>query len=181
MNKNQIVEDFFYKQDQLMNEKLQIWLDHSLFSWQWWFGLLLLFISIIFWVKFRKKDSTNRLLFSGFFVVIFSSFLDLIGVSLGLFHYHYEIFPIASNYFPWSIALMPISIMTILQIKPNVNPYLKSAIYSAVVSYIVLPFLNLIGIYHLIKWNYFYSFLILNVVYLIAYFLVRRNNFEKII
>ncbi|MGO4886160.1 CBO0543 family protein [Anaerobacillus sp. MEB173] len=178
---NQIFDDYFLKQNQLMNEKFQIWLEHSLFSWQWWFGLILLVISIIFWIKFRKKDSTNRLLYSGFFVAIVASFLDLIGTSLGLFHYHYEIFPFAANYLPWSIIMLPISIMIFLQIKPKANPFFKAAIYSAVASFIVLPFLNFIEIYHPIRWNYFYSFPILVTLYLITHFLVRRNNFEKII
>ncbi|WP_088104216.1 CBO0543 family protein [Halalkalibacter urbisdiaboli] len=177
---NPIFDQYYSKENELMNEKFQIWLEHSLFSWQWWFGLILLFISIIFWIRFRKQDSTHRLLYSGFFVVIFSSFFDLLGASIGLFHYHYELFPFSSNYLPWSIAILPISIMTVLQIKPNVNPFLKSAIYSAVIAFIALPLLHLIGVYHPVKWHYFYSFLILFVLYLMAYFLVRRSHFEEL-
>ncbi|WP_100406942.1 CBO0543 family protein [Bacillus solitudinis] len=176
----QIFDELFVKENQLMTEKFQIWLKYSLFTWQWWFGFILFFIAIIFWMNFRKKESTDRLLYSGFFVAISASALDLIGDSLGLFHYHYEVLPFTSNYVPWSICILPIVVMVFLQIKPNLNPFLKAAIFSTLGSLITLPFLSLIGIYHAVKWNYFYSFIILGVIYLIAHFFVQRNHFEQI-
>ncbi|MFC0559110.1 CBO0543 family protein [Halalkalibacter alkalisediminis] len=180
MVKTQIFDEYSYKEAQLMNEKFQIWLEHSLFTWQWWFGVIVLLLAIIFWLKFRDRNSTDRLLYSGLFVAITASFLDTIGHSIGLFHYHYEVFPFTPTYLPWSIAIIPIIVMFFLQYKPNVNPLLKSVIFSTFASFIALPLLSFIRIFHPVKWNYFYSFLILIVIYLMAHFFVQRNNFEKI-
>ncbi|WP_332628437.1 CBO0543 family protein [Halalkalibacter flavus] len=180
MNKSQIFDDHFSREIQLKNEKIQIWLEHSLFTWQWWFGVIVLLLSILIWLKFRNKNSTDRLLYSGFFVVICASILDILGHNLGFFHYHYEVFPLTANYLPWSIIVIPVIVMFFLQYKPNANPFIKSVIFSALLSFIGLPLLSFIGIYHIVKWNYFYSFIILIIIYLIAHFLVQRDNFDKI-
>ncbi|MDT8863066.1 hypothetical protein N0O92_23215 [Alkalihalobacillus sp. MEB130] len=180
MNKSQVFDDYFSKETQLKNEKIQIWLEHSLFTWQWWFGVIVLLLSIFLWLKFRKKPSTDRLLYSGFFVMISASILDILGHNLGLFHYHYEVFPLTVNYLPWSIVVIPVVVMFFLQYKPDANPFLKSVIFSSLLSFIGLPFLRFIGIYHPVKWNVFYSFIILFIIYLIAHFLVQRDKFEKV-
>jgi hypothetical protein len=47
--------------------------------------------------KVQKKESTDRLLYTGLFVAIFTSFLDMVGDFLGLWDYRYEVFPLTSN------------------------------------------------------------------------------------
>ncbi|WP_172460100.1 hypothetical protein [Priestia endophytica] len=42
--------------------------------------------------EIQKKESTDRLLYTGLFVAILASFLDMIGVFLGLWEYRYEVF-----------------------------------------------------------------------------------------
>lgn len=57
---------------QANNEMISLWLKHTLFTWQWWMGVCLSTIPWILWTLFRKKESTNRLLFVGFFVILIS-------------------------------------------------------------------------------------------------------------
>jgi len=87
MKSNQVFDDFAKKQQQIEDEKLQIWFDHSLFTFQWWFGAILLIISFVIFIIFRKRkrNSTDRLLYAGTFTALLSSFLDLVGNSLGFF------------------------------------------------------------------------------------------------
>jgi hypothetical protein len=91
---------YFEREDKLHSEKIQLWMDHSLFTWQWWLGVVLLFLPIILWLLFRKRGSTDRLLYAGFFVSIISSFLDSIGDFSHLWEYNYEVFPFTTYYLP---------------------------------------------------------------------------------
>lgn len=179
-NKTSIYNNYFEKQNDLNYEKLHIWLDYTVFSWRWWLGVLIMVCLTVIWLKFRKKESTDRLLYTGLFVAILASFLDMIGVFLGLWEYRYEVFPLTHNYFPWDLFLLPISIMIILQIKPNMNPFIKGIIYAGFSSFIGLPLLTWLDIYKPIKWEYIYSFPILVIIYLAAHYVSLRNQFEKV-
>lgn len=180
MKNNQVFDNFAKQQQQLNDEKLQIWLNHSLFTYQWWLGASLLIISILLFFTLRKKNSTDRLLYSGIFIALLTSLLDLVGNSLGFFHYHYEVIPFTDNYFPWSISMIPVSIMFLLQVKPNASPYIKAIILSLIVSFIILPFLKFIGIYHPVNWKYYYSVPVIFLIYLIADYLSKRDKFTKL-
>lgn len=179
-DKESIYDTYFEKQKELNDEKIHIWLDYTLFSWRWWLGVALILLLIGLWIKFRKRESTDRLLYTGLFVAIFSSFLDMIGDFLGLWDYRYEVFPLTSNYLPWDLFLLPISMMFFIQVKPEINPVIKALIYSALVAFIGLPLLNWIGIYKPSHWRYIYSFPILIVIYLAASYIASRRKFEKL-
>lgn len=180
MKSNHVFDDFAKKQQQLEDEKLQMWFDHSLFTFQWWFGALLLIISIVIFIIFRKRNSTDRLLYVGTFTSLLSSLLDLVGNSLGFFHYHYEVIPFTDNYFPWSISIIPVSIMFLLQVKPNTSPYIKALALSIIVSFVILPFLKFIGIYHPVHWKMYYSAPVIFIIYLIADYLSKKDRFTKL-
>ncbi len=179
-NKTLIYDRYFEKQSELHDEKLQIWMDYTLFSWRWWLGVFLILLLVGFWIKFRKKESTDRLLYAGLFVAILSSFLDMIGDFLGIWDYRYEVFPLTSNYLPWDLVLLPISMMFFIQVKPQISPIIKAVVYSALASFIGLPLLTWIGLYKPLHWKYLYSFPILIIIYLAGSYIASRKDFEKI-
>jgi hypothetical protein len=174
-----IFNHYFEREDKLHSEKIQLWMDHSLFTWQWWLGVVLLFLPIILWLLFRKRGSTDRLLYAGFFVSIISSFLDSIGDFSHLWEYNYEVFPFTTYYLPWSLSALPVSVMFVLQIRPKFNPFLKGIIFSAVCSFVILPIFKVMGIYDPVKWKYIYSFPITLIIFLIAYYLSKRKEFNQ--
>jgi len=179
-NKSQST-DLFDKYIALNKQKLSIWKDETLFTWQWWFGVCLIVLFVFIWIKFRKKDSTNRLLYVGFFVAIICSMLDAIGNFLGLWDYHYEVLPFAPSYVPRSLILLPILVMFFLQIKPHVHPVLKALLYAVVTAFIALPFLKWIDIYKPVHWHYIYSFFIQFFIYLGAHVLSRKTHFSSLL
>lgn len=69
--------------EQLIDKKIQIWLDHVLFSGLWWMGVALSIIPWILWFVFRKRDSTDRLLYIAFYVMSVAVVLDILGDQLG--------------------------------------------------------------------------------------------------
>lgn len=161
--------------------KIEVWQELILFSWQWWFGVLLSLIIILFWLKIRKKESTDRVLYAGIIVASIATFLDIAGNSFGLWTYKYEVLPWGPWYLPWDYALMPISVMFLLQIKPNVSPVLKALFFGSVSSFIGLPLFEFLGLYEPLEWKYIYSFPIQVIIYFVGhYFAYKRKYYAEL-
>jgi hypothetical protein len=124
----------------LLQEKLEIWLHHVVFSGLWWFGVGLSIIPWIIWFLYRKKDSTDRILYAGFFVMGISLSLDVLGDQFSFWHYRYNVIPIVPTYFPWDTTLMPVTLMMLLQIKASVNPLIKAIFFGLFSGYVAEPF-----------------------------------------
>jgi hypothetical protein len=161
-------------------EMIKVWLKYSFLTLQWWLGVCLAIIPWVLWMIFRKKESTNRLLFVGFFVMLISSWLDLIGILFGLWSYDFNVVPFSPAFVPWDFTLLPISIMFFIQIKPKVSPIIKGIAFSVFSSFIAEPFFVWIGTYNTKHWKYVYSFPIVIVIYLLSDWLSKRPYFERL-
>lgn len=78
-----IIDENMNEIDKLIQQTMSIWFEHVLFTWQWWLGVILTILPWILWIIFRKSNSTDRLLYVGFFVIIISIFLDVLGTQWG--------------------------------------------------------------------------------------------------
>lgn len=174
-----IQNDLSNKLVKLNEQDLHFWYEHFLFHWRWWIGILLIIIPLILWIKFRNKESADRLHYAGLLVALISSNIDYVGHYLGKWRYDYEVVPFVSNYVPISLFVLPVIVMFLLQIKPRTHPFIKALIY-AIISLIALPILKWIGVYVPIQWNYMYSFVIQFFVYLIAHFISKRRKFKDL-
>jgi len=164
----------------LILEKQEIWLQHVLFSGLWWLGVGLSIIPWMIWFIFRPKDSTDRILYVGFFVMGIALALDVFGDQFGFWHYRYNVIPIVPTYFPWDITLMPVSVMILLQIKAKTNPLLKALCFGLVSGYLAEPFFHWVGIYVPTHWRYTYSVPIQMVIYLTSHYFSRRTKFSML-
>jgi hypothetical protein len=175
------MEKAYEMSDQANDYILQVWLDHIVFSWQWWVQLSLTVFPWVIWILLRKKKSSDRLLYAGLFSMITASWLDTFGVALGLWSYKWEVIPIIPSFVPWNLSLLPVALMFALQLNPlKLNRYFKGVVFSAISSFLVEPFFVWIDFYHPERWNYIYSFPIVLSIYLIADYISRRTDFEKI-
>ena len=161
-------------------EFFPIWKEHVFLKPFWWISLALTVFPWAFWLYFRKKESTNRLLFAGFFVMLISSYLDFLGISYGLWDYHAKLAPHFPTFIPWDLSLMPITIMIFIQVKPKVSPFLKGLLFSGITAFVIEPVLVWLDYYHIINWKYLYSFPIYFVIYLVAHRLSKRKNFDNV-
>lgn len=166
--------------EKLINEKIDIWRDYVLFSELWWLGVALSIIPWIFWYFIRKKESTDRLLYVALFVMVISLCLDVLGDQLGIWSYRYNVIPVLPTYLPWDITLMPLTVITIMQIKPKANPILKAIIFAIISSYLAEPIFDWLEIYNLKHWKYSYSVPIQFLIYLMAHYISKRNHFERL-
>lgn len=82
--KQKKVGEFYDKVVDTHYEYLDFWRENTLFHWDFWVTLVYFtLLPWVIWIKYRKKESTQRLLFVGFYVIIISSWLDFIGVTYG--------------------------------------------------------------------------------------------------
>ncbi|WP_442600123.1 CBO0543 family protein [Neobacillus sp. D3-1R] len=165
---------------EIVKQIIDLWSQEVIFTWRWWFGVILTVLTWLLWFKFHKKESRYRLLLAGFFVMTVSVSLDAIGVQLGLWSYRYEVFPLIPAYLPYDLALMPVVIMSLIQFKPHISTFKKAIIFGLLTSFIGEPLIVWIDIYKPLHWKFFYSFPIYMAIYLIAEWFISRRKFEDL-
>lgn len=159
--------------------KMSIWKEYVLFDWHWWFGVLVTFISIFLWIKFRDRATTANLLLAGFTSSILSALLDTTGNFFGWYDYRYDVIPMTPNYVPWDFFVLPVLVMFTIQFFPKVNVYIKGIILSALISFVGLPILNWMNIYKAMNWNYFYSFGLMYIIFILSYLMSSKVKNQK--
>jgi len=164
--KNNLLDEIYRDLAQGNLKVYHIWLAHIVFSWRWWLAVALSIVPWIFWIRIRSKKNTTRLLFVGLVVALISSVLDTIGATYNLWHYDWNVIPFIPIYFPWNFTLFPVSIMLFLQFKPDMNKYIKAVAFSFMCSFVFEPFFSWISMYHMLHWEYWYSFVIYTPLYL---------------
>ncbi|MDR6883774.1 CBO0543 family protein [Bacillus sp. 3255] len=166
-----------YEANSLMNNALK----HAfLFTWSWWFGIALIIIPWALWFTFGKKESMGRLLLAGFTSMILSAVIERIAFSLGKWSYPFELipfFPGASIVFDW--CLLPVAVMFFIQLKPNINPFIKAIVFGLVGAFILEPIFEKLHFYNPKGWLHTYDFFIHSSIFLISYWISTMNNFEK--
>jgi len=164
------LQELFQQLYEINNEQRQLWIEYVVFSWQWWVGVGLVVIPWMIWFLLRKKDSSLRLLSAGFFIIFICSWLDSIGIQLGLWRYKYEVIPFTPAFIPWDISLMPVVTMFFLQVKPDINLYIKGVIFGLFLAFVAEPVSILIDLYEPLNWKHIYSF----PIYFSLYFFSHR-------
>lgn len=178
----------FEKQSHSIYEKLydthvefyHLWVEQVLFTWRWWMAVALIVLPWLIWFFVRKKECTDRLLYAGFFVMIFSSALDMVGIALNLWYYPVNVFPIMPEFIPFDICALPVATMLCIQYFPNISPFIKAVIYASTGSFIFQPINKLTGLYRGEHWKDYYSAPIFIFIYLIANYISTKNKFDKI-
>ncbi len=157
----------------------RLWVSDMVFSWQWWVVVALTVLPWVFWFIVRRKECSDRLLYAGFITMIMASYLDMTGMSIGLWSYNIRIFPMISSCMPWNFTMMPVAAMLFYQYKPRMNPIIKAVAFSTIGSFMIEPLFRWMGIYNPLKWKSYYSFPIYIIIYLIGNRMVKKNRFEK--
>lgn len=165
---------------QLNSQFINLWLKYVILTWQWYLLLCLTIIPWLIWKNLRKKESSDRLFYVAFFVMLISSWLDLLGIELGFWAYHFNVIPFYPAFIPWDITLLPIFVMIILQYKPKIKSYIKAAFFSFICSFIFEPIFEYMGLYHHKAWKHYYSLPLYIAIYLTANYLSKRDNFKRL-
>ncbi|ASK61918.1 hypothetical protein CFK37_06970 [Virgibacillus phasianinus] len=174
------VGGLYEKFHQLHEEFGNLWQDETLLHWDWWIALLVSAGAWVLWIRYRKRDSTHRLLYAGLFSIIVSVCMDYIGVALGLWYYTGKPLPTFPAWAPFHFCMLPVAIMFFIQIKPHISPWIKGLLFGLITSFLAEPILVWTGYYVLTGWQYIYSVPIYVIIYVICDYLANRVTFEKI-
>jgi hypothetical protein len=166
MKKNNLLDEIYTSVEKANRDLGTIWRKSIVFTWRWWFQAALTIIPWFIWIKLSDKNNLFELLFVGLLVAILTALMDTIGVNFNLWHYDWKVLPYIPVYFPWNYTLFPILVMLLLQFKPEVYPLIKAVAFAGVSTFVFEPIFSWLGMYHLIKWKYYYSFFIYIPLYL---------------
>ncbi|MDR3586563.1 MAG: hypothetical protein P4L59_14800 [Desulfosporosinus sp.] len=136
----------------------------------WWILIAIGIIPWLAWIAWRPKEITNRLLLAGIFVMVATYFMDAVGLSRGLWSYPIKGIPLIPSYIIWDLCVMPVSAMVAIQFKPNMNQLIKAIGLAIAGAYVIQPIAVVFGYYHMKHWKHLYSFALVIIIYLIAYF-----------
>jgi hypothetical protein len=172
------VGEFFERFQTLHEEYGRFWLEETFLHWDWWGSIFLGVAPWIFWIFYRKKESTHRLLYAGVFIMLISLILDYIGVALGLWYYSGKDTPSFPGWSPYNFCMLPVSIMFLIQTKPHIAAWKKGLFYGALTAYVGEPLFVWAGYYVMDGWKYTYSIPIYALIYLFADWLTKRDHFS---
>ncbi|MEC1525171.1 hypothetical protein P9D43_24490, partial [Neobacillus niacini] len=86
--------DKLYQQIHQINvEYYEFWKENTLLHWDFYLSIVLAVTPWLIWFLFSKKGCEGRLLLVGSFVVFITSWLDFLGVILGIWHYSGKVIP----------------------------------------------------------------------------------------
>ena len=129
------------------------------FTWQWWLLVVLLIMPWILWWHVVDKERLSTIVLLGMFVLATSSWMDELGCELILWHYPYKLTPVYPQLVPINYAIMPVTYMLIYQYFSSWRSYITAmTINAALFAFVAEPTLHYLGMYEMLKWQYYYSF-----------------------
>jgi len=158
MNQMDLYEVVEKAQHNAIDLNIQYWIEHSVFTFQWWL-LIIVFIGpwIIWWRLVDKKRLVEISLF-GFILMIAVVLLDDLGVSLKLWSYPIQIIPMIPRLVAIDQGIIIVAHMLVFQYCLRWRSFLIVNIIMAIVfSYIAEPITVWLSIYKLTNWKYSYS------------------------
>lgn len=132
--------------------------ENILFSFQWWFLVLITVGIWIMWVYLVDKRRLNIIVLTGLFTSITALVLDDIGISMTLWIYPYYVVPFSSVQYPIDLAIIPVFYMLLYQYFRKWKSYLAMlTLVTLFAAYVVEPLFVKSGIYIPLNWKHWYS------------------------
>lgn len=173
-------QKFYDDIHKIHGELWDYWVQNTFLKWDFWVSFTLIVLSWSVFFFFRKRDSTARLFLVILYMICITSWLDFLGIIMGMWYYTGDVFPTIPSFIVWDFSVLPIFSVMMLQYKPNVHPVWKALVYSGICAFIGEPIFTSAHFYVMVHWSFFYSFLIHFVLYLIAHKISRAKSFEPL-
>ncbi|MDR3563707.1 MAG: hypothetical protein P4N59_20050 [Negativicutes bacterium] len=158
----------------LTQARIENWLGESLGTWRWWVLLALLFVPWFVWAKLADRKNLLELALFGMLIMVNSITLDELGFVLSLWHYPVDVIPVFPRLTSVDYTAVPIVFMLIYQYFPTWKSFFWAlTIVAALFSFVVEPLIAKLGFYVLVKWMYWYSFIIYIIMGLLSRWLTK--------
>ena len=169
------LQDIREAQKKLLELNYNYWIDDVLFSFNWWFLILLTLMPWLLWYRFVDKKRIMEIVLMGILIIITTVIYDILGVSFLLWSYNYNVIQMVPFHITIDFAIVPIGYMLVYQLFQHWKSYIFAlAIVAAVASFVVEPLFVWMGIYKVISWKHIYSFFAYFIMGIIMKFLVRK-------
>lgn len=152
------LDNIYGIQKKLFDANYVYWMEHGLFSLNWWFLLLLSIVPWLIWWKFVDKKRLMEISIVGFLSMIITSTLDAIGTSFVFWTYGQKLVQMLIPLSTIDMTLLPIVNMFLYQLFPKWKSYMVATIIVALIgTFLAEPLFVWLGIYILHSWEYIYS------------------------
>jgi hypothetical protein len=157
------IEQISKLQEKLTNTLIDYWQQYSsLNSWQFWFLVSVLVLSLTILYLFIDRRKALLLGFFGYNVHVWFTNFDIGAKAFGLWIHQYKTVPYVPSSFSLDAAFVPVTFMLLYQwtLNHKKNYYLYATGLCLFLSFLWRPFLITIGIVQVNKWiNNFYLLL----------------------
>ncbi|MFD2972188.1 CBO0543 family protein [Peribacillus deserti] len=154
------------------------WISSELFTFDWWFLLIISIIPWVIWWKLFDKNRKTTIIMFGLFIALFSVTFEYIGEHIALWWgYKTRLFPVLTFIVPFDLTFLPVVFMLVYQFFNNWRSFLKGMLMlSFGGAFIFEPLLHWMDIYILYTWKYIYSMPIYFFMGLFFKWLVEKIN-----
>jgi len=155
--------------------RIEYWLRDVFGSWRWWVLLLLFIAPWVVWYKLADKKKLPELALFGLMVMVSTITLDELGFALSLWSYPADVIPIFPRLTSVDYTVLPISFTLTYQYFPTWKSFFWAlVVISGVFSFVVEPIIAYLGFYVVIKWFYWYSFILYIATTLLLRWIARK-------
>jgi hypothetical protein len=144
--------------EQLVDMRIDYWLEKNLFTLQWWILLFVLIIPWAIWWKLVDKKRIHEILLFGSFLTVLVLLLDNLGVELILWSYPHQLVSIIPSQIPVDNGIIIVAHMLIYQYFRRWQTFITANIVMALIfTFVAEPITVWLEIYRLDNWEYIYS------------------------
>lgn len=137
------------------------WLTDVVFTFNWWFLLILTIVPWVLWWKLVDKKRVVEILLCGGLISIYAVLLDDAGSYFLLWIYKYQLLPISPRLNPIDLAVMPVTFMIVYQyFKSWKSFFIAQLILAFGAAFLAEPLFKKMDIYLPLHWHFVYSFII---------------------
>ncbi|EGO63116.1 CBO0543 family protein [Acetonema longum] len=165
----------------LTSAHMEEWLQHDLFHLRWWLLLgLSIFVVAVWWKLLDKRRLPEIILYAVLMMLVMMG-VDEYGEELTLWNYPFDLLPIFPVITAINLWILPLAFSLVYQNCSTRKSFaLTTVLVAAFISFVFEPALTWWGYYQLLKWQYYYSFLVyLTVSFFIRWIVVRISSIGK--
>lgn len=154
-----VFKEIIKLQKQLTDLEHQYWMDHVLFTFNWWLLLGIFIAPWLIWWKLVDKNRIREILLYGFVIMVLSSILDDLGIASLLWVYPYQLLQILDRLNAIDLTTLPVMYMLIYQYFPKWKSFFMAHVLLGFFSaFVAEPILVRMNIYMPLLWKFIYSF-----------------------
>ncbi|MBM7573343.1 CBO0543 family protein [Aquibacillus albus] len=143
---------------QLYEMRLEYWIGHDLFTFQWWLLLFVFIVPWIIWWRLVDKKRIRQILLFGTLLMILVMFMDDFGVETHLWSYPYQLVNVMPRLIPIDQGILAVAHMLVYQYFSKWKQFIiANIVMAAIFTFVFEPLTVWLGIYKLENWRYIYS------------------------